>query len=392
MRRFPASPITSLVDETPLYNLGESVCRDLSVGELVGEGGAPRLEQLALSYGPSLGNRELRAGLATAIGVGEDEVLVTAGAASALFLLSLIFADREAEVVVAKPCFPPFVAALRGIEANVVTVRLRFADSYRLDLDEVSAKLSNKTRLVAVASPQNPAAVAIPRRQLEQLLQIMSTVCPEAFLVVDETYREAVYGYAAVAQSAASLSPRVITCGSFSKAHGAPGLRIGWLTTRVPELHEQLRLAKFNTSISCGAVDEFLALQLLQRADSVLAARRSFLTQTMMIVEDWVGANRHQLSWIKPDAGAFCCIQLNESDFGPAQVRRFYARLAESRVLVARGEWFGDSPHVFRVGFGYEPIEKLQAGLRLISEAANAERAARPSSGESDDPPLYRET
>src|SRR5712691_8411224 len=47
---------------------------------------------------------------------------------------------------------------------------------------------------------------------------------------------------------------RALTCASLSKAYGAPGLRIGWLTVSDPRLREQLRLAKFNSSVCCGAL------------------------------------------------------------------------------------------------------------------------------------------
>jgi aspartate/methionine/tyrosine aminotransferase len=81
-------------------------------------------------------------------------------------------------------------------------------------------------------------------------------------VLVDETYRESTYGDALVPCSLATLSPRVVTCASLSKAHGAPGLRLGWLTTTDTELYERLRNAKFVTAIACSAVDEFLAAQL----------------------------------------------------------------------------------------------------------------------------------
>ena len=120
--------------------------------------------------------------------------------------------------------------ALRGVGARVVTVSARFEDGYRIDLDAFRDKLSARTRLVMFASPQNPSGVSITHGEIGEMLDAMSRHCPEAILLVDETYREATYGSTPAASTFAGLSGRVLTCASLSKAYGAPGLRIGWLT------------------------------------------------------------------------------------------------------------------------------------------------------------------
>jgi aspartate/methionine/tyrosine aminotransferase len=372
MRLFPPSPIAALVDDTPLYNLGESYCRELTVEELLGADGVAALTRLTLGYSTSPGAPELRQLIAGSTGVAPGEVLVTTGAASALFLLGLLFGDSAGEIVVVRPCFPPMLDALRGVGARVVTVGLRFEDGYRLDVARVAGALSASTRLVMIASPQNPAGVTSGRADVERLLDDMARACPGALLLIDETFRDSAYGDAPAPDSFASLSPRVLTCASLSKSHGAPGLRIGWLTARHPDLYEQLRLAKFNMSVSCGALDEYLATVLLRKAAEVVAPRRAFLAQALAVVEGWVRGHRGGIRWVRPDGGAFCCVQLDPDVHSTDDVKRFHARLAERRVLVAAGEWFGDSGHVFRLGFGYEPLEKLQAGLTLIDEALTA--------------------
>jgi aspartate/methionine/tyrosine aminotransferase len=368
MRRFPASPITSLVDETPLYNLGESTCRDLSLDELLGGDAAAELAQRSLGYGTSAGGAQLRHLIAAGLGVAGDEVLVTAGAASALFLLELLLAEGAGEVVVLRPCFPLVLAALEGLGARVVTVQLRFEDAYRLDMDRFSGALSAATRLVVIASPQNPSGVAATRDEIEQMLAMMASVCPAALLLVDETYREAVYGTSAVSESFAALAPQVMTCSSLSKSHGAPGLRIGWLSVRQPDLYDQLRLAKFNLGIACGTLDEFLATELLGRTETVLAPRRAFLANALKVVEEWVERHDDQVRWVRPDGGALCCVRLDPTAFGEEGTRRFYSQLAARRTLVAPGLWFGDHEQVFRLGFGYEPLDKLRTGLEIIGE------------------------
>jgi aspartate/methionine/tyrosine aminotransferase len=370
MRQFPASPITALIDEQPLYNLGESVGPDLTVADLLGPANLADLAGVSLGYGTSAGDPGLRALVAARHGILDSQVLITTGAAAALFLVALLAGDGE--IVVGQPCYPPTFDAVQGIGARVVTVTTRFEDGYRMNLDAFAARLSSRTQLVMIASPQNPAGVTFKEIEIEQMLAAMSRSCPEALLLIDETYRESTYGGAPPAVSFAGKSPRVLTCASLSKAYGAPGLRIGWLTAGDPRLCEQLRLARFDSALSCGTLDEFLAARLLSRADHVLSSRGTFLAEARGIVERWIKAHTPALHWLPPEAGAFCCMQLDPGSFGPRDIERFHAHLAQERTLIAQGPWFGDTAHVFRLGFGYEPTDKLEKGLDIIGAALEA--------------------
>jgi aspartate/methionine/tyrosine aminotransferase len=254
----------------------------------------------------------------------------------------------------------------------VVTVQSRFGDGYRIGPGAFAARLSPRTQLVMLASPQNPAGVRITEGEVEQMLAAMSRTCPDALLLIDETFREATYGDMPPAASFAGASPRLLTCASLSKAYGVPGLRVGWLTVPDRGLYEQLRLAKFNSSIACGAIDEFLATKVLSQADQVLAARGAVLAESRGIVERWIKAHTGRLHWLRPEAGAFCCMQLDPGSFGPADIDRFHAHLAGQRTQIAAGYWFGDSAHIIRLGLGYEPADKLELGLDVISAALEA--------------------
>ena len=379
MRRFPPSPITALVDETPQYDLGESYCRELTLGDLLSADEIAALSQVPLGYGSSAGAPELRQLIADRSGVTPDEVLLTTGAASSLFLLGLLFGDADSDIVVVRPSFPPMFDALRGINARIATVQLRFADGYRLDPTVLRDALSANTRLVMLASPHSPSGVVMSREDIEQTLAVIEQVCPDAYLLVDEIYREATHGQALVPPSSAALSPKVITCSSLSKAHGAPGLRIGWMTVHDTDLYGQLRLARFNSAVSCGTLDEVLAARVLQRAESILAPRRTLLADALAVVEDWLATQHGDLRWVRPDAGAFCCVELDPDAFPAARVERLYAELSERSTAVAPGEWFGDDRRVFRLGFGYEPLDELGAGLDVITQALRAsERMSQP--------------
>jgi hypothetical protein len=367
MRRFPANDIISLVGAAPRHELGESVGPDLRLAELLD--GQPDLGELKLGYGTADGDPRLRRAIADLHGVNPGDVVTTIGGMHGLFLLAFILCDRGDEAVTTAPLFPLARNALEAVGAQVRTLPLSFDRGYQPDLGELRQILSARTRLVSLASPQNPSGVAIASETLRHILALMDQVCPQAYLLVDETYREAAYGDDATATTAVSLGPKVISIASLSKCHGAPGLRLGWVITRDAALREQLVLGKFNTVISCPPLDEALALRVLDQRERIIANRRTRLADGLARTAAWVQEHSALVGWVRPDAGALCCVRLKPSAFDENAVDRFYGSLAGHGVRVGNGVWFGDEPRVFRLGFGLLAAPDLDAALKVLGAA-----------------------
>lgn len=379
MARFPKNDIISLIGETPRYDLGESVGPDLRLADALDPYAQPEFGKVALAYGTAQGDPRLRTLIADAHGVSADDVVVTVGGMHALFLVAFVLCDRGDEAVTVSPMFPLARNTLDAVGAKIRTVPLSFDRGYRLDAADVRRHLSERTTLVSLASPQNPSGVASSPQVIREVLAAMEERCPEAYLLLDETYREAAYGDDAVAPSAVGLSQRVISCASLSKCHGAPGLRLGWAITRDIALKEQLVVGKFNTVISCSPVDEALGRHVLERRDHIIGERRQRLAEGLALTASWVRENRAFVEWVRPDAGALCCVRLKSSVFDDRAVDRFYGGLAEEGIRVANGSWFGDETRVFRLGFGLLAAADLEAALARLSAAARRTTAAQPS-------------
>jgi len=379
MARFLESEIISLVGAAPRYDLSESLGPDIRLAELLQPSVAADddasqdlsdLGELALGYGSAEGNPKLREAVARLHGVSPEDIVLTIGSMHALFLIAFIVCDGGSDAVAITPLFPPARNVLEAVGAKVRVLSLGFDSGYRPDLAELRGLLSPQTRLVSLASPQNPSGVAIAAEDLRMLLGMMKEICPDAYLLVDETYRVAAFGDATeVAAGALALGTRVISAASLSKCHGAPGLRLGWAITRDPALRRQLVLGKFNTVISCSPVDEALALKVFEDSDRFVGERRGLRTEGLAITADWVRENSGFVEWVRPDAGAFCCVRLKPHLYDDAAVGRFYAALANKGVRVANGAWFGDEPRVFRLGFGLLAMSELRVALRLVAEA-----------------------
>ena len=370
--RFPYNEIISLLDVNRPFNLAESTSQDLTFGEVLDLAGLERIRDLKLGYGKSAGDAALREAIAESCSIPAEHIVTTQGTALGLFLLAFEICRAGDEAVLATPCFPPSRDCLLGAGVNVREVRLSFECGYRLDLDQIEARLSPKTKLVSIASPQNPSGVRTSRADIDKLLVLLEKRAPEAILFIDETYRKAVYGDDVVTDSFAGLDPRIVTGASVSKALGAPGLRTGWLTVADADLRSRLTVAKMNTVISGPVLDEALAAALLRNREGVLASRRRLLAGALDELTQWCEGEQERVEWVRPDAGALCCLRLRADAFDDVAVSRFWNLLPRHELQLACGSWFGESDRVFRLGFGYLPPERLGQALTALSSAMDA--------------------
>jgi aspartate/methionine/tyrosine aminotransferase len=365
--RFPRNEIISLLDVNRPFNLAESTSQDLTVGELLDLPGLERIRDLKLGYGTSAGGIALREAISDACKVPAEQIITTQGTALGLFLLAFEVCRSGDEAVLATPCFPPSRDCLLGAGVSVREVKLSFETGYRLDLEQIGDQLSAKTKLVSIASPQNPSGIQTTRLEIEKLLTLMEARSPEAILFVDETYREATYGDDPAVDSFAGLDPRIVTGASVSKALGAPGLRTGWLTVADADLRSRLTIAKMNTVISGSVLDETLAAALLRNREGVLAKRRQLLAGALEELSRWCEGERERIEWVRPDAGALCCVRLRRDVFDDVAVSRFWELLPGHDLQLAAGMWFGESNRAFRLGFGYLPPARLGPALSALS-------------------------
>src|SRR3954469_5667372 len=235
--------------ETIANNLSESSFSDMRLSD---HGIDSDVGDLLLQYGDHLGLPRLREQIA-GDALGPDDVLVTAGAAPALFVAASALLQPGDHIIVLRPNYATNLETPRAIGADVEYLDLSFDDAWALDSERVAAALRPETRLVSLTYPHNPTGAMLEPAQLERLVEIVDAH-PSACLLLDETYRELAYGEPL--PTVASLSERAIGVSSMSKTYGLPGLRIGWLACRDPDLSETLLAAKEQIVICGATIDE----------------------------------------------------------------------------------------------------------------------------------------
>ena len=241
-------------------NLAESSFADQRLADL---GVDADVGDLLLQYGDHRGLPELRE-LIAGTELDPADLLVTAGAAAALFIVATSLLQPGDHALIVRPNYATNVETPRAIGADAEFLDLRFEDGWRLDVDRVAAALRDDTQLVSVCVPHNPTGRTMDLGDLVALVERH----PTARLLVDETYRELAYD--APAPQAATRSERVIAVASLSKAYGLPGLRIGWIACRDRALSERFLAAREQILIAGSLLDETMAARVLARREAVL--------------------------------------------------------------------------------------------------------------------------
>src|SRR5450759_3628401 len=152
------------------FNLSESSVRDRSLGDLGIE-----LGDMLLFYGDHVGNdafRELIAAQSGGVsgGVGRDEVLVTAGAAQALFIIATALLDKGDHLVVIRPNYATNIETPRAIEADISYLDLTFEEGFRIDPDKLMALVTPRTKYVSITLPHNPTGVTMSEADLRSVV------------------------------------------------------------------------------------------------------------------------------------------------------------------------------------------------------------------------------
>ena len=350
------------------YDLGRSTSNNLSFAEVLNDALVAEIREQSAGYGATSGDDRLRVAIAGNVGLHSDHVLTTNGAIGALHLAIFCLCDQGDEVVTVTPGFPATFDLIQALGAVKKSLTLHFDDSYALDIGRLIPLLNERTKLVVLISPHNPSGVTTSPEVVAEVLHVMATHSPEACLLMDETFREASYGVHPAMPSFAPLSERVLTVCSLSKAHGAPGLRLGWITCTAPGLLAHLTVGKGKTAISSSVLDERLGTHILENATGILGDRNARLGVALGVTEDWISKNSELVEWVRPNAGGMCCVRLKASAYDEAAVEEFYRLAAERQINIATGDRFGDERRVFRLGFGALPIEKYERALDALED------------------------
>jgi histidinol-phosphate aminotransferase len=206
------------------------------------------------------------------LGVASDQVLLTNGMDEALSLLFTSYLGAGDELLFTDPTFVTYPMVGQVVGAQMV--RVQSGEDLTLPVDELLARISKRTRVIAIANPNNPTGLAASRADLLRIAE----AAPDAVVLIDEAYFEFCDGaLASETLSAETVSgktvspktmipeienhPNLFVARTFSKAYGLAGLRLGVLTGAAEQIDYLRRLSlPFNVnSLALACLEEALA-------------------------------------------------------------------------------------------------------------------------------------
>lgn len=343
-------------------NLAESSMRDLTLGEL-----GVSLDSLVLLYGDHRGHRGARE-LVAADGAAlhPDDVLLTAGAAMALFVVHTSLLGPGDHLVVARPNYATNLETPYAIGCDVSFLDLTFEEGFQVDVDRIASLLTPRTRLVSLTTPHNPTGVELDLDRLRAVIALCER--HGCRLLLDQTYRDMTAGEPM--PLAAGLSDRAITVSSVSKTYGVPGIREGWIVCADKALMHTFLAAKEQIVLTGSMIDEALAYEVLAQRSSRLPGIRARIAAGRATTAAWIAAE-DRVEWVAPTGGVTALPRI-KADV-PVDTSRFYSALVDSHgTFVGPGHWFGLSDTTFRIGWGWPTPDELAHGLTSISASLDA--------------------
>jgi aspartate/methionine/tyrosine aminotransferase len=347
------------------YNLTESSMDDIAWDAL-----DISLKSLFISYGDHIGKPELRELIISDLKYPTTEknpifnindVLITQSAAAALFIIHTSLLEKDDHIVVVYPNYATNIETPRAIGCAIDYMELKMEQGFELDIDKIEAMIQPNTRLISLTTPHNPTGKMLTEPVLRGLIGIVEK--HGIYLLVDETYRE--LAFITPPPVAATMSHRVISVTSMSKAYGLPGIRIGWILCQNPALMEMFLAAKEQIFITNSIVDEEIAFQFLKNKNHFFPAIQAKARLHLDILKDWLGQQKY-LDSVLPEGGVVCFPRMKEI----VDVDTFYTLLNNKyETYVGPGHWFEMDKRYFRIGFGWPTTEDLTIGLSNISKA-----------------------
>ena len=318
-------------------------------------------------YGPPAGLPELRQAVAEDVGrrrgisVDPSEVVITPGAKPIMFYTILALVEPGDEVLYPDPGFPIYSSMINFVGATPVPYAMPEERGFDIDVKEIVGKISDRTRLMILNSPNNPTGGMVSRPEMETLVEALKD--RDVMVLSDEIYSRLIYTGEHVSPAAfGELRDRVIILDGFSKTYAMTGWRLGYGVMRAG-LAQQIALLMTNSN-SCTASFTQMAGAEALRGDqsSVIAMLERFRQRREVIVD---GLNRIRGFYCLKPRGAFYAFP-NIKETGKSSIELADALLNEAGVACLSGTAFG------RQGEGYlrfsfaNSVENIRKALDRI--------------------------
>jgi len=289
-------------------------------------------------YTPTQGIAPLRERLESRVreetGQDQRELCVTSGSSGALVLCLMALVDSGDEVILFEPAFVMYRPLVEFLGGRCVVIDT--SPTFQIDVDQVGASITSRTKLILLNTPANPTGVVVDKATVSALAHLADV--RGVTLLSDELYRS--YCYDEPFSSPALCSDRVVVIDGFSKSHAMTGWRVGWIHGP-PEIINACSMLQQYTFVCAPQVGQWAALAAIDAPmDLPLAECRR---KRDKIIEGLA----ESYTFVSP-GGAFYLYPEAPGGSGMAFAER---AVHDEKLLIVPGSVFGSADTHFRIAY-----------------------------------------
>src|SRR3982074_128288 len=349
---------------------------DFATPDNIIEAGISAMQHGYTHYTPASGIMETRQAVAEFVSrtlkteVDPLEVVLVPGSKNVLLFTLLACIEPGDEVIIPDPAYPAYASQVNFIGAVPRTVTLREETGFRMDLDELKAAITPKTRMIIINTPQNPTGGVLTEEDVRTVCELVHE--HDLLLVSDEIYSQLVYGFHHVSPlSYPGMRDRTVLMDGLSKSYAMTGWRLGYAVA--PQaLAAKLDALMINSSSCAAAFTQMAAIEALSAPESEQAVARmvKVFEHRRNLVVDGLNA-LPGMRCARPQGSFYVFPNIEGTGFDEHELSD--RLLSEAGVAVLPGTAFGAAGRGF-IRLAYTQSEdELKLGLDRIREfiAAN---------------------
>lgn len=289
-----------------------------------------------------------------------NEIMVTVGGSEAIDVALRCMVDPGDEVLIPTPCYVSYLPCAVMADAVPKMIELKAENQFKLTRQELIDSITDKTKILMLAFPNNPTGAIMTREELEELVPVI--IEHDLYVISDEIYSELTYDnkHCSIA-SLPGMKERTVTINGFSKAFAMTGWRLGYACAPKEIMKQMIKLHQF--AIMCAPTNsQFAAIEALRNCDDdvdrmveAYNQRRRFLLNSF---------KEMGIDCFEP-FGAFYVFP-SIAKFGMTSEEFANRLLREQKLAVVPGTAFGECGEGFvRISYAYS-IENLKQGMDRI--------------------------
>ena len=297
----------------------------------------------------------------------KSEVVVTVGGSEAIDVAMRTLLQPGDEVIIPTPCFVCYEPLCKLTGAIPVIVETRNEDRFKLTPELLESAITEKTKMLVLAYPNNPTGAIMDAEDLEKIAKILRE--KQIIILSDEIYAELTYGRRHVSiASLPEMWERTVVVSGFSKTYAMTGWRLGYICAPAPLAKQMLKIHQY--AIMCAPTTaQLAAITALRDCDEDVAAMTAEYDRRRRLIYN--GLRDIGVESFEPE-GAFY-IYPNIGKFGLSSEEFCERLLYEHKCAIVPGIAFGAAGEGFaRISYAYsvkhinQALERMEAFIRTL--------------------------